>query len=254
MAKLENNIRPDRKICARIAGWCAAAGGASLVVYFAGGQDSGGMSTFLLIAVIALTLALIFGVAALATVGQARSAQRHLEAFAAGNHLIHWTKYSPAEIRAFVAEERSRTVRKGRRLLSWICIIYCGSVAAVLYGVGWKDGAGLAGVLATVGGIFVGIVAAGAWANRRGYDRLVQSGFEVYLARDAAWYNGVLIPFRTYLSRLVSIDVRRGDPAVLCLEMRSGGPKSIWWEVRIPIPRGCEDEAERAAALIRRSG
>ncbi|MGH8058385.1 MAG: hypothetical protein ACREOH_14300, partial [Candidatus Entotheonellia bacterium] len=108
MAKLENNIRPDRKICARIAGWCAAAGSASLVVYFAGGQDSGGMPTFLLIAVIALTLALIFGVAALATVGQARSAQRHLEAFAAGNHLIHWTKYSPAEIRAFVAEARDR--------------------------------------------------------------------------------------------------------------------------------------------------
>jgi len=163
-----------------------------------------------------------------------------------GKHLAHWT-YEQDEWERFVREEWKRARKKA--LAYPFGIIFAVPILGYFFK-GWGVDevkmimpwiAGLA--------VFAGLVL--LTAGWRKYQRGVQNVGETFVGEDAVMFNGTYYPWVGFGIKLGKVELLKGEPSVLQFEIRSlGRYGNNSSEVRIPVPRRHEGEAEKIARRL----
>lgn len=158
-----------------------------------------------------------------------------------GAVLAHWS-YAPDEWAAYVVREREAQKRDGR-----IIMIFLGALVGVM-----AFGAGLplyAAALIAVGSWVVGVR---AYPRSMEMTRQLEPGDaapSATLASNAVLFHGRRLFLKDEGSSIARVRYVDGDaPHVAVTVHRSGGTGAMVHDIRIPVPRGREEEARAVAA------
>lgn len=174
-----------------------------------------------------------------------RKARREIQDLLAGNHWAHW-RYAEDEWRRFADAEWARTQRKARKLALQLFVI----LFLFIFLLALSQGAPLAPAFlgAALAGLGIGLLV-GFLVHRFGrstYNRRLTVLGEVYIGPNSLYQEGRYNTWRGLGTSLEKVEVQPGDPAVLHFEVLvSSGRSSRTHEIRVPIPRGCEEEAQK---------
>jgi len=175
-------------------------------------------------------------------------ADAHLAAFKQGVYLAHWT-YNAAEWRAHLEQEaeNSRHMVYAGPLMG---LVLCGIPVLPF----WKE----LGVLGVAGVAAFGLLAgwgigslAIARASRQRAQAIARGRAEVYIGKEAALVDGHYIPWAGAGLTLTGATLVPGPPAALELTVRvNNGRVPQTQQLRIPVPAGRQQEAERVIQAL----
>jgi hypothetical protein len=201
------------------------------------------------------TLALIFGIAALALLPGARRTRAAVEAMRAGDHLLLWS-YDADRWQPFVASERRR---EGRAV--WVVAALCAAAGVVTGLLLLDDGDRLLGsAVLTVAlpalslGAFGALLAAimirasrHVWTLANEYPGLA------CLGPGGIYLTGQYRPFRRFGQRFMEAGLSEAPPPVLLFRfLISAGKSSNVQTLRVPVPDGAEALAAEVVAFLNR--
>lgn len=202
--------------------------------------------TGLAIGIVGLVVGVVCGITTPMLYSNGKKQVQEIEALIRGEGLLaHWT-FDADEWNRYTENEYARGMKQTRQLGIWTFAVVFGMVfVGALFSGGIT---GLMIVLALVIGIgFTAILAGSSYlmtrsayaANRAGAGEVFIGGTSVYLGNR----------FHTWKSRMATLEkvaFEPGDPCVVQFTYRYGsGDNGSHQEVRVPVPRGREEEAQQ---------
>jgi hypothetical protein len=174
---------------------------------------------------------------------------REIQALLAGENLLaHWT-FDQDEWGRYTQNEHDRGLNQAKKTALWTFVIALGVMVLISLFAGaltspvvWLVILGVA-VFFTV--IFGGLLYIGAQSN---YATNRRGAGEVYIGQTAVYFGTRLHTWKGAYTSLRKVLFELGDPSVVEFQYRVGtGDNASLQEVRIPVPRGRETEAQEVA-------
>jgi len=193
-------------------------------------------------------------------------AKKGIKELLAGNFLVHW-RYNPEEWHRFAQAEWGRTKAEARiKPLIFVSLFLLiglfGSMLAFFLPLPGPSPTPhppkllfsaflLFGVLT---GIILGLVfgAEDYLQGRQRYSKNMRTCAEVYIGHGGKYAERFYAPLSRWWRRLNPGGIEPGEPAILRLNVEIRGPLSrgVLRQLRVPIPRGKEDEATELAKRL----
>ncbi len=174
--------------------------------------------------------------------------RRQIQKLVDGDFLAHWT-YSGMEWRSYTEAEweRARPKAKGMPLkVIGIMLIVGAFMHFMREEMGLVQGILFGGAIGVPLGLLVGGLAYWlAWSTHR--KRLETPG-EVFIGATGFYQDGTFTGWTGYYGRLLGVTMASGEPAALVFKIE-GHRRSVF-DVRVAIPKGKEEEAERIMAQL----
>lgn len=172
-----------------------------------------------------------------------------IEALMHGENLMaHW-QFDQDEWNRYTDNEHTRGVRQARSAFLWTLGITFALVLVAVWIAGTVNATGVAiasGIAGLFAVLFGGLLYLSAKATHR--HNLAGVG-EVYIGPVSIYFAGRYYTWEDKTAKLTRVAFESGDPSVVEFhwEYNAGGEKSHQ-EVRIPVPRGREGEAQNLVA------
>ncbi|MFZ5824885.1 MAG: hypothetical protein ACOY94_11195 [Bacillota bacterium] len=172
---------------------------------------------------------------------------REMQALVDGDHLVHW-QLDPAEWQRFVEEDWVRQRREAITTPSWVG----GAGLLVSVGIAWIAGEWSETSTWILGGMLIIAVPMGLFlyiSARSVYTKRQQVPGEIYIGATGVLNSGNYHSWVGFGLSLTGVALEEGDPYSIRFEITSqGGGNSTTQQVRVPVPRGREEEAVRLVA------
>lgn len=160
------------------------------------------------------------------------------------NLLVHW-HFDQDEWTKYMENEHSRGVRQARSVFLWSLGI---ALILMLVIVWFADAANPTGL--AVGAITAAAVSAFLggllyWSAKAEYRRNQQGVGEVYVGPTCVYFAGRFYTWEGRMAELTRVVYEPGDPSVVEFNWKYKGGEGSHQSVRVPVPRGREEEAQQ---------
>jgi len=175
--------------------------------------------------------------------------KQDLELFRAGNHLAHWA-FPDGDWHRHVLGWQAG-IQELVNYIRWGGVFAGALVGAFVAGnMPMSLAAVIDTLLATVGVAALGWLAGAmlrSWGYSRAHSMLLQGG-EIYVGQSSAYFTGKYLHWGTSYRQLVEARLLKGATTYLVLTTtQKQGRRTL----RVPLPPGCEDEADRVVEALR---
>jgi hypothetical protein len=216
---------------------------AALYGFFLGGNDG------FVYTIVGLIFGAIFGIIIPILHVTGKKQIGEIEQLIAGQNLLVYWQLDTDEWARYTANEYARGVKESRKLAVWTFTIAFGMLL-----VGGIIGGALSAAYLTIclaiGGVLTGLFGGfSLWSTRSNHAANQVHLGEVFIGPNAIYFAGRYYSWGGAWASLEKVDFELGDPAIMAYTYRQGtGDSSSPVEVRIPVPRGREAEAESLVA------
>lgn len=172
---------------------------------------------------------------------------REMQELVGGQHLAHW-QVDPADWERFTEEDWLRGRREAIRTPLWIVGIGLACCLVIVWLGGGLNEAVLfmaaifAGLAALIGGVMYASV-------RSTYQQRLRTPGEIYIGAKGVLNGASYHSWVGFGVSLTGVALEESDPYAICFQITTNaGENTSTTEVRVPVPRGREEEAVRLVA------